>query len=102
MSFCARSMPARRVFREAAGQVISRKGLTSLARSGTASEDKDAGDRPESRASVGHAFKPACGESSHASHAESIPVRLRVERTGRRIRFTWSRQLQIDVAVAST
>jgi hypothetical protein len=61
MSFCARSIPARRVFREAAGQVISRKGLTSLARSGTASEDKDAGDRPESRASVGHAFKTGVG-----------------------------------------
>jgi hypothetical protein len=45
-----------------------------FARSRTASEDKDAGHRPEGRASAGHAFK--IGGRAKAP-AGSIPVRLR-------------------------
>jgi hypothetical protein len=47
-----------------------------FARSGTASEDKDAGHRPEGSASVGHAFKIG-GRAKLAGGFDSRPPPLR-------------------------
>ena len=56
----------------------SRIGLTSLCTFWEASEDNDAGHRPEGSLSVGHGFKPVCGREVAGG---SIPVRILVERT---------------------